>query len=148
MRKLMCAALLLLAGYVSPVVAQGDKQSFFDMLPTKLRAVKSLSNHDPGFGGGNDFYILSREFLRRGTVKEFKAMVRDRNPIVRAMGLLCLAQADTDGHYLTILLHTKDEEEVKLHEGCIVSMITVGEFARRLLNNPYFLDPEGKPPAM
>jgi hypothetical protein len=113
-----------------------------------LRALKSLSNHDPGFGGRNDFYILSKEFLRRGTVKEFRAMPHDRNPVVRAMGMLCLAQTDADEHYLTLLLHTNDEAEVYLHEGCIISKITVGEFARRLLSNPYFLDPEGKRPAV
>ena len=149
MRRLMCACLLLFAGCVMPVLAQGAKpHPFFDQLPSKLRAVKALSNHDRGFGGSNDFYNLSKEFLRNRKVKDFKLMLHDRNPIVRAMGLLCLAQADADEHYLTLLLHTKDKEEVYLHEGCIVSKITVGEFARRLLDNPYFLEPDGKRPAM
>ncbi len=148
MRNLLCASLLLLAGCVSPIFAQGERQPFFDPLPTKLRAVKYLSNHDRGFGGRNDFYLLSKELLSRGTVKEFKAMARDRNPIVRAVGLLCLAQTNADENYVMLLLHAKDKAEVYLHEGCIISKITVGEFARRLLGNPYFLDPEGKRPAM
>ena len=148
MRNIICVALFLLVGCASPAIAQVDTRPFFDTLPARLRAVKSLSNHDPGFGGRNDFYLLSKEFLRRGTVKEFKAMARDRNPIVRAMGLLCLAQTDADEHYLTLLLHTKDKEEVYLHEGCIVSKITVGEFARRLQENPYFLEADGKHPAV
>jgi len=149
MRRLICACLLLFVGCVAPVLAQDARpHSFFDQLRAKLRAVKSLSNHDRGFGGSNDFYRLSKGFLRKREVKDFKMMLHDRNPILRAMGLLCLAQADADGHYLTLLLHTKDKEEVYLHEGCIISKITVGEFARRLLDNPYFLEPEGKRPAM
>jgi hypothetical protein len=149
MRNLMCACLLLFAGRAAPVSAQGDKvQRFFDPLPSKLRAVKTLSNHDRGFGGSNDFYLLSKEFLGKHTEKEFKLMLRDRNPVVRAMGLLCLAEVDAREHYLILLYHTKDKEEVYLHEGCVVSKITVGEFARWLLNNPRFLDPDGKRPAV
>ncbi len=148
MSKLMCAALLLLASCASPVVAQGEKQPFFDTLPAKLRAVKYLSNHDRGLGGRNDFYLLSKELLSRGTVKEFKAMARDRNPIVRAMGLLCLAQTNADENYVMLLLHAKDKAEVYLHEGCIVSKITVGEFVQRVMSNPHFLEPEGRRPAM
>jgi hypothetical protein len=148
MKKLLCACLLMFAVCATPTLAQGDKpQRFFDPLPSKLRAVKTLSNHDRGFGNANDFYLLSREFLTKRTEKDFKQMLRDRNPVVRAMGLLCLAEVDAREHYLVLLYHTKDGEEVYLHEGCTVSKITVGEFARRLLNNPHFLDPDGKPHA-
>ena len=147
MRKLICACLLLFPISLLPVFAQDAKpHPFFDPLFSKLWAVKSLSNYDRGFGGSNDFYKLSKEFLRKRTVADFKLMLRDRNPVVRAMGLLCLAQADVDEHYLVLLSHTKDKEEVYLGEGCIVSKITVGEFAQRLLSNPYFLNPEGKRP--
>jgi hypothetical protein len=138
----------MFAGFAAPALAQGDNsQRFFDPLPSKLRAVKVLSNHDRGFGNSNDFYLLSREFLTKRTEKDFRLMLRDRNPVVRAMGLLCLAEVDAREHYLALLYHTKDEEEVYLHEGCVVSKITVGEFARRLLKNPHFLDPDGKPHA-
>jgi hypothetical protein len=148
MKSLICACLLL-TFCVAPVFPQGAKPTqLYDPLSSKLRAVKWLSSHDRGFGGGHDFYLLSKEFLATRTAKDFKRMVNDRDPIVRAMGLLCLAQADADELHLALVLHTGDKAEVYLHEGCIVSKITVGEFARRLLSNPYFLDPEGKRPAM
>ena len=75
-------------------------------------------------------------------------MVHSRNPIVKAMGLLCLAQLDSDKYWLTLLSHGKDNEEVYLHQGCIVSKVTIGEFTQRLLSNPYFLDSAEKRPAM
>ena len=149
MRRLACACVLLLIGCVAPASGQGEKpHTLFDPLSSKLRAIKVLSNHDRGFGGSNDFYVLSKEFLEHRTVKDFKRMSSDFNPIVRAMGLLCLAQTDAEEHYLTLALHADGKEEVYLHKGCIVSKITIGEFARRLLNNPHFLDPEGKRPAV
>jgi len=140
--------LLLLVGLAAPVFAQGDKRdSFFDPLLRRLRVVKALSNYDRGFGSPNDFYVLSKEFLAGRSVKDFRRMVNDRNPIIKAMGLLCLAQTDADQLHLTLALHAEDNEEVYLWQGCNVSRITVGEFARRLTSNPYFLDPEGRRPA-
>ena len=75
-------------------------------------------------------------------------MLNDKNPIVRAMGLLCLAQSGVDEYSSTLFAHTGDTQEVYVRHGCIVSKITIGEFARRLLQNPYFLEPEGKAPVM
>lgn len=87
----MFVCCLLLASGFTPVLSQDFKsRAFFDQLPTKLRAVKWLSNHDPSFGGGNEFYQLSKEFWRAYKTEEFELMVNDRNPMVRAMGLLCL----------------------------------------------------------
>ena len=79
---------------------------------------------------------------------DFQRMVHSRNPIVKAMGLLCLAQLDFDKYWLTLLSHWNDNEEVYLNEGCIMSKITIGEFTQRLLSNPYFLEPQRKRPAM
>ena len=149
MRMLMCACSLLLLSSLMPAFAQDAKQRpFFDPLPSKLWAVKALSNHSRGFGGSNDFYQLSKEFMRKRTVKDFELMLHDRNRIVKAMALLCLAQVDAEQYYRTLLAHIKDKEEVYLHEGCVVSRITVGEFTQRLLINPYFLDPDGKRPSV
>ena len=118
----------------------------FDGLPSKLRKVTALSNHQPGWGR-NDFYKLSKEFLKNRSTTDFRFMLNDNNPIVRAMGLLCLAQSDADEHSFTLLGHTGDKEEVYLHDGCLISKISIGQFAQRLLANPYFLEPEGKAPA-
>lgn len=128
-------------------MSQSSKPRGYDPLSTKLASVKWLSNHDPGFGS-NEFYKLSKEFLESHNPSDFKRMVYSRNPIVKAMGLLCLAQVDFDKYWLTLLSHWKDNEEIYLHQGCIASKVTIGEFAQRLLSNPYFLDPGEKRPAM
>jgi hypothetical protein len=147
MRRLICIGFLFVCCSAS-VLAQGNRPHLlFDPLSAKLRVVKVLSNYDRGFGSPNDFYLLSKEFLEHRTVKDFKRMARDRNPIVRAMGLLCLAQTDADEYSLMLALHSEDKEEVYFWRGCIVSKITVGEFTRQLMSNPYFLEPGGKRPA-
>jgi len=106
----------------------------------KLLTVKWISNHDPGFGGSNEFYKLSKELMKSHDSSDFRRMVNQRNPIVRAMGLLCLAQTDKDQYFLLLLSHWKDTERVYLHQGCIVSRITVGEFVQRLFLDSHFLD--------
>lgn len=148
MKRIVTLCCLVLLCNVGIAYAQSARPRGFDPQSSQLVSVKWLSNHDPGFGGSNDFYKLSKEFLKFHDPSDFKRMVYSRNPIVKAMGLLCLAQVDPDKYWLTLLSHWKDNEVVYLHQGCIVSKITIGEFAQRLLSNPYFLDPEEKRPAM
>jgi hypothetical protein len=148
-KRVTFAASLVLVVSVVTGLAQGLKpRMYFDELSLRLRSVKSLSSHDRGWGGDNKFYKLSKEFLRFRTPEDFRKMLNDRNPIVKAMGLLCLAQSDPDENHMILLSHVGDKEEVLIHHGCVVSMITIGEFTRRLLNNPYFLDPDGQPDMM
>jgi hypothetical protein len=120
--------------------AQVVRSHGFDPSMSKLLTVKWISNHNRSFGGSNDFYQLSKEFLKSHDSSDFRRMVNQRNPIFRAMGLLCLAQLDRDQYFLLLLSHWTDPEEVSLHEGCFVTRITVGEFVQRLLVNPRFLN--------
>jgi len=147
--KICCLALLIFGSFI-PALGQGLKLEALGGLPiSKLRSVAVLSDYElVGWSGKHEFFELSKEFLWAGTERDFKRFLSDRNPVVRAMGLLCLAQTDFDKHFLTLFSHTKDKGEVSLAHGCIISRITVGEFAKRLLANPYFLEPEGKKPAM
>ncbi len=148
MKKILTVCCLVVLSNVAIASSQTSKPRGYDPLLTKLATVKWLSNHDPGFGGGNEFYKLSKEFLESHNSSDFKRMVHSRNPIVKAMGLLCLAQVDSDKYWFTLLSHGKDNEEVYLHQGCIVSKVTIGEFTQRLLSNPYFLDAGEKRPAL
>jgi hypothetical protein len=146
MKKLIFTVFIATALTSSLAFGQGsNERRFFDDLSSRLRSVKYLSNYESGWGGNNEFFKLAKEFVRFRTAKDFHKMLNDRNPIVRAMGILCLAQSEADSRHAILLSHINDKEEVFLHQGCIVSRITIGEFTRRLLNNPYFLDPEGKP---
>jgi len=120
--------------------AQVVRSRGFDPSMSKLLTVKWISNHNRSFGGSNEFYQLSKEFLKSHDSSDFRRMVNQRNPIFRAMGLLCLAQLDRDQYFLLLLSHWTDPEEVSLHEGCFVTRITVGEFVQRLLVNPRFLN--------
>jgi len=105
--------------------AQVVRSRGFDPSMSKLLTVKWISNHNRSFGGSNDFYQLSKEFLKSHDSSDFRRMVNQRNPIFRAMGLLCLAQLDRDQYFLLLLSHWTDPEEVSLHEGCFVTRITV-----------------------
>jgi hypothetical protein len=148
MKKILTVCCLVLLGNVGIALSQSSRPRGFDPLSTELVSVKWLSNHDPGFGSGNKFYTLSKDFLESHNPSDFKRMVHSRNPIVKAMGLLCLAQLDFDKYWLTLLSHWNDTEEVSLNQGCIMSRITIGEFTQKLLSNPHFLEPQGKRPGM
>jgi hypothetical protein len=137
--KNLVTVLLLLAG-VTTAYGQSAKPTSFDPLMTELARVKRISNYEPGFGSPNEFYKLSKEFLKSHTTADFRRMLNHFNPIVRAMGLLCLAQKEKDESFLILLAHTNDEAVVRLSQGCLVSEITIGEFAKRLLIDPDFLD--------
>lgn len=138
--KTWVTVLLLIAGVIT-AHAQSAKPSAFDPLMTELAQVKWISNHDPGFGTPNEFYKLSKQFVKTHTAADFRRMLNHFNPIVRAMGLLCLAQKEKDESFIILLAHTKDEAVVYLQRGCLRSEITIGEFAKRLLIEPDFLDP-------
>ena len=128
----------MLAGITS---AHAQSAKALDPAMTELMKVKWISNHDRGFGGGNEFYKLSKRFVKSHTPADFRRMVNHFNPVVRAMGLLCLAQTASDESLLVLLSRSNDDAVVYLHQGCLVSKITVGEFAKRLLIDPDFLDP-------
>ena len=138
MKKLVTVCCLLLLGAIG-IRAQTAKA--FDPPMTELMKVKWISNHDPGFGGGNEFYKLSKQFVKSHTAADFRRMINHFNPIVRAMGLLCLAQTQKEESLELLLFHSNDETVVSLHRGCLMSKITVGEFAKRLISDPHFLDP-------
>ncbi len=138
MKKLVPVCFLVVLGAIS---AHAQTAKALDPAMTELMKVKWISNHDPGFGGGNEFYKLSKQFVKSHTAADFRRMVNHFNPIVRAMGLLCLAQTEKDASLQILMSHSRDEAEVYLHEGCLMSKITVGDFAKRLLIEPDFLDP-------
>ena len=141
MRKIITICWFVILGNFTIADAQVAKPRGLDPSMNKLLTVKWISNYNRGFGGSNDFYQLSKEFLKSHDSSDFRRMVNQRDPIVRAMGLLCLAQLDRDQYFLVLLSHWTDPGEVSLHEGCLVTRITVGEFVQRVFIDPHFLDP-------
>ena len=141
MTNLIIVCSFVMLGGFGVADAQIAKPRALDPSMNKLLTVKWISNYNRGFGGSNDFYQLSKEFLKSRDSSDFRRMVNQRDPIVRAMGLLCLAQLDRDQYFLVLLSHWTDPGEVSLHEGCLVTRITVGEFVQRVFIDPHFLDP-------
>ena len=141
MKNLITVCCLLLLGGVTTAQVQSATPVTLDPLMTQLLKVKWISNYDPGFGSPNEFYKLSKQFLKSHTTSDFHRMTNHLNPIVRAMGILCLAQTAKDDSFMVLLSHSNDEAVVYLSQGCFRSEITVGEFAKRLLADPNFLDP-------
>jgi len=82
---------------------------------------------------------LSKIFIEKGAEHDFLKMSMDEDPVVRCMGLLCLAQYDESTY--TLNQHLTDTSLINYCPGgCSVSPITVGNFVRKLLSNVNDLD--------
>src|SRR6266850_1398453 len=101
--KICCCMALLIFGCFTSGLGQGMKFESLNGLPiSKLRSINVLSDYElVGWSGKHEFFELSKEFLWAGTERDFMRFLSDRNPVVKAMGLLCLAQTDFDRHFLT-----------------------------------------------
>ena len=127
--------------------ALGDSQySSFLPVVRKVEHLESVS-YRVGFTlAAGEFHKLSEECLRLGRVEDFKALLRDQNPIVRVMGLICLAQSiDSDEFGETAKTLYMDGALVKYTNGCILDQsATVGTIAKLLVEKRFFLAPEDK----
>lgn len=129
-----------------------DKRYEVRSIVWKLRSLKQISSATPGWASQpGEFYRLSVELLRYGSADEFEKLLKDENPLVRVMGLVCLAQLDFEKHSRTLRAHAIDKAVVTLAHECVISHPTVGRIAGMLLENPDFLGhtrtgaPAGKP---
>lgn len=116
-----------------------DKRYEVRSIVWKLRSLKLVSSATPGWSPPGEFYKLSLELLRYGSEDEFEKLLKDENPLVRVMGLVCLAQLDFEKHSQTLRAHAIDQAVVALSDGCVISHPTVGRIAGMLLQNPDFL---------
>ena len=113
----------------------------FESVLRKVRLLESVSYRvgwalEPG-----DFYKLSQECLREGTVESFKAMLKDENPIVRVMGLICLAKSVNAEEFSVIAKRLfADNAQLRYTNGCVLNQrMTVGVIAERLAEHKFFL---------
>jgi len=86
------------------------------------------------------FLKLSVIFAVYGDTDLYVRLLSDKNPVVRAMGLTCLSQAD-HGRYEQIFPKYKNDAE-KLYisiDSCQPSESSVGELARSLYLDPHYL---------
>lgn len=86
-----------------------------------------------------EFYRLSKIFLKSGKVEYYKWLLKDKNPVVRMMGLVCLAQTLSRAEFENIARsQANDNERVDYMMGCFILHATVGKIAAELVKDPNF----------
>ena len=105
----------------------------------ELRTIKEVSSIAPGWSPPGEFFLLSEDLLHYGNEEDFKKLLKDVNPVVRVMGLVCLAQTDFEKYAPTLRTFLIDKAEIDLAHHCTIGRTTVSEIAERLLKDPNFL---------
>ncbi len=144
-KQMVAIIVVALVVSFSVAVHAGDRDTpdQFNSAVTHLRSVDRIETPYIGFSATparRRFYKLSKVCVTYGTAEDFKDLLGDRNPMVRAMGLACLVQVDPEAHEEVVRNHTADAGMIGMLEGCVASKITVGEFARRLIEDPEYLE--------
>ena len=124
-------------------------QSAFSAVIRKVRLLESVSYRvgwtlEPG-----DFHKLSEECLRYGSLKDLKALLGDESPILRVLGLICLAKSVGPEEFLAIAKPLYlDLAQVRITNGCVLNRsTTVGGIAEQLAEDRFFLVADDKSPA-
>jgi hypothetical protein len=87
------------------------------------------------------FYTISLILSEPFDEDQFLGMVRNDNPVVRAMALICLARHDKTQYEETTRSFYADRGEIEyLPYGCILSHITLGQLASSIIEHPNVLD--------
>lgn len=88
------------------------------------------------------FYTISLILSEPFEEDQFLEMTQNDSPVVRAMGLICLARHDRTRYEKTIQSFYSDRTEVPyMPMGCIIGRETLGKLARSILEDPDALDP-------
>jgi hypothetical protein len=132
--------LLLTLAFDSLAAGQGIKnRPLVDILVSKVSTLTVASGSEVGFGRAvGEFYKLSKAILRCGTVDDFKEMLKSDSPMVRVMGLVCLAQTIDEREFEDVIrAQAEDKAEVSYVIGCIIYKATIGRIAEKLAKNPF-----------
>ncbi|MHC4508711.1 MAG: ankyrin repeat domain-containing protein [Planctomycetota bacterium] len=107
-----------------------------------LQDLKTVSGYAVGFAGApGEFYTISLILSKPFEEDQFLKMVRNDNPVVRAMALICLARHDRTRYEETIRSFYTDRTEVRyMPYGCSVTRTTLDQLARNILERPDVLD--------
>ena len=132
---------LIISLWALPCIAQGsrpEETKRFKAAVVELRKVKTVASTHTGVAGVPSLFgEVSLELLKYGTEEDFLNLLKDKSPVVRSMGLYCLAQKDVKKHADVLKKFVEDKERIRLVIGCEVrENATVGEVARLLLDNP------------
>jgi hypothetical protein len=127
-----------------PLPASETKAKRFDWTRCALLAdaeTMSLGGSSTGFAGTpSRFYVLTKEICATAKTEEVLDLLGAKEPILRAAGLVSLTRRDAELAAKHLPKHFKDAAPFTLIEGCIAQRLTLGEVAKRLLNQPGFLN--------
>jgi hypothetical protein len=144
--KILLLSIVTLLPLGSALAAGGggrDGSANFKAAVDKLRSVEVIGGSATGFTlAPGEFFKLSQELLRNGTAEEFKGLLGDKNPVVRVMGLVCLAQTDRAAYAEIAAARRRDRANVSYMIGCVIRHATVAQLADRLVENPFFFGRE------
>jgi hypothetical protein len=127
----------------------GDSQSAFTAVVSKVRRLESVSYRVGWTLAAGEFHKLSEESLRYGSLEDLHALLKDESPILRVLGLICLARSVGPEQFLAIAKPLyADRAQVKITNGCVLNRnTTVGGIAEQLAEDRFFLAAEDKRPA-
>lgn len=131
-------ALTLLA--LSPHVSHATGKEFYELI-SELERVEWVSGEATGYGAQpGQFFLLYEKIMKAGNEEDFIRLTMHSNPVIRVMGLLCLANIDPVKHKELLEGFYKDVTKVGYQPfGCVVDESTVGEIARQIVNDPRVL---------
>ena len=146
LRNISCCAfaLALLASF-APSVNALNKKSRFDAAVVRLRKMKFVMARKIGpsaLTAPSEYYRLMLQCLKYGSEEDFERLLENRRPVVRVMGLVCLAQANPARYKSIHGKYVSDEAHVWVAHGCVLAQSTVGHIAKLLLKEPKLLELE------
>ncbi|MDQ3816573.1 MAG: hypothetical protein M3362_02640 [Acidobacteriota bacterium] len=127
-----------------PESSIGSQPSAFEVAIRKVRRLESIS-YRIGFAlAPGEFYKLSQECLKYGAADSFRALLKDESPVVRVLGLICLAKSLNAEEFAEAARPVfTDDAQVRYTNGCVLNQrATVGQIARRLAEGSFFLADE------
>jgi len=143
---LIALTLLLLAGVAQ---AQSPVTPASPIWESTLAEVRQLdvADYEVGFTlSPGKFHLLSDRLLQLGKLGDFQRLLTDQSPMVRVMGLICLARIMKAADFQPVAVRVaEDHAHIRYQEGCISKVSTVEEIARQLVEGKFFLAERRKP---
>ena len=137
---------IILCMLALPVVSTAETNTCQQLI-LQLQGVTEVAGSAVGFAGTpGRFYSLSRDFLAQGSEPDFHRMLNSTNPVVRLMGLYCIANTHTNVStlWLPASMFIDATKVSYAPGGCSVMRVGVSDIARDFIRDPECLGPSHK----
>jgi hypothetical protein len=85
------------------------------------------------------YYEISKIFIKHAKERDINILLANKNPIIKAMGLICLANNKDISINIRLYNYVNSTEKVQLQLGCVVGESTLGILAKHLIDDPKYL---------